>query len=192
MEITPTSIKPSDGSKYDLDVIVFAIGFEAVDGMYHDVSITGQEGLSVHDHWADGTKSMSFLATNMAGFPDTFLINGPQGPLTNVPPLIETRVEFVAGLITTAEAERKKRSGDREIAQQPIIEVTQEAEDAWLEQTDVIGESTVFVKGGSWPTGDNVEGKKHNFLYYMGGVVNYNKVVQADIEVGYPNFKPFF
>ncbi|KAK6449019.1 cyclohexanone monooxygenase [Trichoderma asperellum] len=88
MEITPTDIKLSDSTKYDLDVIVFATGFEAVDGMYHDVSITGREGLSVHDHWADGTKS--FLATNMAGFPNMFLINGPQGPLTNVPPLIET------------------------------------------------------------------------------------------------------
>lgn len=190
MKITPTGIKLSDGTEYDLDVIVFATGFEAVEGMYHDVSITGREGQSVLDHWADGTKS--FLATNMAGFPNMFLINGPQGPLTNVPPLIETQVEFVAGLIATAEAEKEKRSGDHETTQQPIIEVTEEAENAWLEQTNAIGESTVFAKGGSWLTGDNVEGKKHNFLYYLGGVVNYNRAVQAEIDGGYPSFKPFF
>ncbi|KAL6894903.1 hypothetical protein GGI43DRAFT_429357 [Trichoderma evansii] len=190
MEITPAGIKLSDGTEYDLDVIVFATGFEVVDGMYHDISITGREGLSVHDHWADGTKS--FLATNMAGFPNMLLINGPQGPLTNVPPLMETQVEFVAGLIATAEAEKKKRSGEHETTQQPIIEVTQEAENAWLEQTNAIGESTVFAKGGSWLTGDNVEGKKHNFLYYLGGVVDFNKVVQAEIDGKYPSFKPFF
>jgi cyclohexanone monooxygenase len=190
MEITPTGIKLSDGTKYDLDVIVFATGFEAVDGMYHDISITGRDGQSVHDHWADGTKS--FLATNMSGFPNMFLINGPQGPLTNVPPLIETQVEFVAGLIAAAEAEKKKRSDDDETTQQPVIEVTEEAENAWLEQTNAIGESTVFAKGGSWLTGDNVEGKKHNFLYYLGGVVNYNKAVQGEIDRGYPSFKALF
>lgn len=121
-----------------------------------------------------------------------FLINEPQGPLTNVPALIETQVEFVAGLIATEEAEKKKRLGDRETAQQPIIEVIQEAEDAWLEQTNAIGESTVFAKGGSRLTGDNAEGKKHNFLYYIGGVVNYNKAVQTEIVGGHPSFKPFF
>lgn len=78
-------------------------------------------------------------------------------------------MEFIAGLIATAEAEKKKRTGDHETAQQPITEVTQEAENAWLEQTNAIGESTVFAKGGSWLTGDNFGGKKHNFLYYMGG-----------------------
>ncbi|UKZ97159.1 uncharacterized protein TrAFT101_011925 [Trichoderma asperellum] len=160
MEITPTGIKLSDGTKYDLDAIVFATALKPL--------------------------------TAYAGFPNMFLINEPQGPLTNVPALIETQVEFVAGLIATEEAEKKKRLGDRETAQQPIIEVIQEAEDAWLEQTNAIGESTVFAKGGSRLTGDNAEGKKHNFLYYIGGVVNYNKAVQTEIVGGHPSFKPFF
>lgn len=192
MEIVPNGIKLSDGTVYNLDVIVFATGFDAVDGMYHEISIVGQNGRTLEDHWADGAKS--YLATTMNGFPNMFVVNGPQGPLTNVPPLIETQVDFITGLIATAEARKEKkatesRNEDEQLG--PIIEVTQEAEDGWLAKTNEIGEMTVFAKGGSWLTGANVDGKKQAFLYYMGGVGNYNKVVQAEIDAGYPSFNPF-
>lgn len=193
MTITPTGVRLSDGTVYDLDVIVFATGFDAVDGMYHDISIVGHSGQPLQIHWADGAKA--YLATTMAGFPNMFVVNGPQGPLTNVPPLIETQVDFITGLIAAAEAHQEKtsieaRTGDKELL--PIIEVTQEAEDGWLAHTNEIGEMTVFAKGGSWLTGANVDGKKQIFLYYMGGVGNYNKAVQAEIDSGYPSFKRLF
>ncbi|KAL7931382.1 hypothetical protein V8C35DRAFT_329653 [Trichoderma chlorosporum] len=193
MEITPTGIKLSDGTFYDLDVIVFATGFDAVDGMYHDISIIGQDGQSLNTHWADGAKA--YLATSMNGFPNMFVVNGPQGPLTNVPPLIETQVDFITGLIATAEACRQETTIEIRNANKqpwPIIEVTKEAEDGWLAETNRVGEMAVFAKGGSWLTGANVDGKKQIFLYYMGGIGNYNKAVQAEIESGYPSFKQIY
>ncbi|QYT06356.1 hypothetical protein H0G86_013212 [Trichoderma simmonsii] len=193
MEIVPNGIKLSDGTVYDLDVIVFATGFDAVDGMYHEISIVGQNGRTLEDHWADGAKA--YLATTMNGFPNMFVVNGPQGPLTNVPPLIETQVDFITGLIATAEASKGKtatesRNEHKQLG--PVIEVTQEAEDGWLAKTNEIGAMTVFAKGGSWLTGANVDGKKQAFLYYMGGVGNYNRVVQAEIDAGYPSFNRFY
>ncbi|KAL7941276.1 hypothetical protein V8C42DRAFT_181214 [Trichoderma barbatum] len=176
MEITPTGVRLSDGTMYDLDVLVFATGFDAVDGMYHEISIVGQNGQSLHSHWTEGAKA--YLAMAMAGFPNMFVVNGPQGPLTNVPPLIETQVDFITGLIAAAEGRKENVS----------IEVTQEAEDGWLAHTNEIGAMTVFAKGESWLTGANVDGKKQGFLYYVGGVGNYNKAVQAEIDGGYPSF----
>ncbi|KAL6821489.1 hypothetical protein V8C40DRAFT_280774 [Trichoderma camerunense] len=178
MEIIPNGIKLSNGTVYNLDVIVFATGFDAVDGMYHEISIVGQNGQTLEDHWTDGAKA--YLATTMNGFPNIFVVNGPQGPLTNVPPLIETQVDFITSLIATAEASKEKLATESQNEHKqlgPIIE---------------IGAMTVFAKGGSWLTGANVDGKKQAFLYYMGGVGNYNRVVEAEIDAGYPSFNRFY
>ncbi|KAK4082449.1 uncharacterized protein Triagg1_2261 [Trichoderma aggressivum f. europaeum] len=66
MEIVPNGIQLSDGTVHNLDVIVFATGFDAVDGMYHEISIVGQNGRTLQDHWADRVKA--YLATTMNGF----------------------------------------------------------------------------------------------------------------------------
>ncbi|KAL7953990.1 hypothetical protein V8C34DRAFT_320412 [Trichoderma compactum] len=135
-------------------------------------------GIKLSDGTADGVKA--YLAATMNGYPNMFVVNGPQGPLTNVPPLIETQVDFITGVIANAEARKEimateSRNEDEQLG--PIIE---------------IGEMTVSAKGESCLTGANVDGKNQAFLYYMGGVGNYNKVVQAEIDAGYPSFNPFY
>lgn len=46
-EILPTGIKTSDGVVHELDVIVFATGFDAVDGNYTRLAIRGRDGESL-------------------------------------------------------------------------------------------------------------------------------------------------
>ncbi len=89
----------------DLDVLVFATGFEAVVGQYRDVAIQGRNGEPLLDHWAEGTKA--HLGTTVVGFPNLFLLNGPLAPLSNVPPLVEIEVDYITGLVATAEAAGK-------------------------------------------------------------------------------------
>ncbi|UKZ58330.1 hypothetical protein TrVGV298_012198 [Trichoderma virens] len=113
MEITPTGVKLSDGTVYDLDAIVFATDSAAVDGMYHDISIIGENGQPLQNHWVDGAKA--YLATAMSG------------PLTNMPPLIETQVDFITSLIATAEAPKERMPIEAQNADTqpwPIVEVT--------------------------------------------------------------------
>ena len=39
---------------HELDVLVFATGFDAVDGNYRSMDMRGRDGRHINDHWTDG------------------------------------------------------------------------------------------------------------------------------------------
>lgn len=51
-KITPKGIETSDGTEHEVDVIIFATGFDAVDGNYTRCQIKGRGGKSLKDHWS--------------------------------------------------------------------------------------------------------------------------------------------
>lgn len=53
-EITAKGIRTADGVEHELDVLVFATGFDAVDGNCKRIDIRGRDNTSMKDHWADG------------------------------------------------------------------------------------------------------------------------------------------
>ena len=81
-------------------MLVFATGFDAVDGNYMRMDIRGRGGQTIREHWEDGPTS--YLGITTAGFPNLFMVLGPNGPFTNLPPGIETQVEWIADLIRDA------------------------------------------------------------------------------------------
>jgi cation diffusion facilitator CzcD-associated flavoprotein CzcO len=68
---------------YDLDVIVLALGFDSFTGALLHLGITGRNGLSLEEAWGKGPRTYLGLASH--GFPNLFMIAGPQSPapLTN-------------------------------------------------------------------------------------------------------------
>ena len=54
IRVTQQGIVTEDGTLHELDVLVFATGFDAVDGNYVRVDIRGRNGRSVKEHWSDG------------------------------------------------------------------------------------------------------------------------------------------
>lgn len=174
VEITPTGVKTADGVEHELDVIVFATGFDAVDGNYRRIDIRGRGGVSVDEHWADAPASYLGVAT--ANFPNMFMILGPNGPFTNLVPSIEVQVEFITTLVR--EAERRGA----------VVEATAEAEAAWTETCKEIAGFTLFPKTDSWIFGANIPGKKPSVLFYLGGLGAYRGVL-ADVEAkGFDGF----
>ena len=77
-EITEWGIKTSDGQAYELDVIVFATGFDAMTGAMKEIDIKGRDGTSIRDKWKDGPHT--YLGIMVSGFPNMFMITGPQSP----------------------------------------------------------------------------------------------------------------
>ncbi|MDP3225490.1 MAG: 4-hydroxyacetophenone monooxygenase, partial [Rubrivivax sp.] len=71
--ITATGVQLADGSEHPLDVLVCATGFD----VQHSVSvpITGRGGALLQAQWAEG--AMAHLGTTVAGFPNLFLMLGP-------------------------------------------------------------------------------------------------------------------
>ena len=76
--VTPTGIVTRDGATYDLDVIVFATGFDAMTGPLLSIDIAGRDGRSLKDVWSAGPRT--YLGLQVAGFPNLFTVAGPGSP----------------------------------------------------------------------------------------------------------------
>ncbi|MEW5057047.1 MAG: NAD(P)/FAD-dependent oxidoreductase [Cycloclasticus sp.] len=165
----------TDSGEHELDILVFATGFEAVDGNYVKMDIRGRDGLEMKDNWADGPKS--YIGMSNAGFPNMHMILGPNGPFTNLPPSIETQVEWISGFI-----------GDMRENGQLTAEANKEAEDDWCKTCSDIAHMTLFPKADSWIFGTNIPGKENTVQFYLAGLGNYTDVIKAEAKGGYQNF----
>ena len=97
--ITPGGIQTADAD-YDLDIIVFATGFDAMTGALLKIDIQGRNGLPLREKWAAGP--VTYLGLGVPGFPNLFTITGPGSPsvLANMMVTIEQHVEWVADCIS--------------------------------------------------------------------------------------------
>lgn len=147
--ITPNGIETSDGTVHELDVLIFATGFDAIDGNYNRVRIRGRNGETLKEHW-DPTGPTSYLGVFVPGFPNLGMITGPQGPFSNIPPAIELHVELIASMIERAERGRQE-SGK---SSQNVIEALPEAEEDWIQQCERAAEGSLFKETASWIFGN--------------------------------------
>jgi cyclohexanone monooxygenase len=173
---TAQGVVTADGALHELDVLILATGFDAVDGNYRRIDIRGRGGQALADHWAEGPTSYLGVATT--GFPNLFMILGPNGPFTNLPPSIETQVEWIADTIAHV--------GDTDAR---WIEVTPETEIAWTETCADIADQTLFPKAASWIFGANIPGKKRTVMFYLGGMRTYRELLAAEKANAYPGFE---
>ncbi|KAB8259847.1 hypothetical protein BDV32DRAFT_123869 [Aspergillus pseudonomiae] len=173
-EVTPTGIRMADGTTHELDVIVFATGFDAVDGTYAMVDIRGRDGNNLYDVWkAEGPST--YVGMSVHGFPNLLLVNGPHMAFSNIPISGETNTEFIMDLVRRAE-EVSKQTG-----RQCEIEALEDAERAWTERSRASVAGTVFEKVPSWLLGNNVTGKAVGVSFYFGGLGTFRAFL-ADIK----------
>ena len=90
-----------DGAQYELDVLIYATGF---DFMSRETMgrVTGIDGRTIADKWEhEGTRTFLGLHTN--GFPNLFIVAGPQGTggSFNFTDAIEEHTEYLLWLLTT-------------------------------------------------------------------------------------------
>jgi cation diffusion facilitator CzcD-associated flavoprotein CzcO len=78
-EINATGLKTAAG-QVDVDIIIFATGFDALTGGLMDIQIRGTDGRTLMQHWADGVKTSIGIA--VPKFPNMFYLFGPQAPST--------------------------------------------------------------------------------------------------------------
>lgn len=176
VEITPKGIRTAAG-QHDLDVIVFATGFDAMTGALLRIDIRGAGGVRLSDAWTGGPRT--YLGLQVAGFPNLFTITGPGSPsvLSNMPVSIEQHVEWIADCIRYL----RERGLGR-------IEATEEAQEAWVDHVSQVASATLFVKANSWYLGANIPGKKRVFMPYVGGVLPYRLRCAEIAAKGYEGF----
>jgi len=176
-EITPRGIRTTE-REYDLDVIVFAIGFDAMTGPFLDVGIHGRGGVTLRERWADGPRT--YLGLTVAGFPNMFLVTGPGSPgvLSNMVVSIEQHVDWLADCIAHL---RERGLG--------VIEATPEAEERWVATVNEIADATLYPQARSWYVGANVPGKPRVFMPYVGGCGRYRAECDEVARDGYRGFR---
>lgn len=99
-ELTAKGLRTAE-SEYELDLIVFATGYDAMTGSLFKMDIRGKDGLSLKEKWEEGASTKTFLGIATSRFPNFFMITGPESPsvLTNMPVSIEQHVEWIADCI---------------------------------------------------------------------------------------------
>ena len=83
------------------DAVVFATGFNT-NPFVPDIAVTGTDGRSLREHWADGARA--YLGVQTAGFPNLFFVYGPNTNTghTSIVYKIEAQTEMIAALIAEA------------------------------------------------------------------------------------------
>ena len=129
------TLTAASGRTVEADVVVFATGFASTRQPYAD-RVHGVGGESLAVHWATGMTS--FASTLVHGFPNLFVVNGPNGGLghNSAVYMIEAQIDFILDLLDAG----------------GIAHVTADAEAAYTAELDAASAETVWLQGGcrSW------------------------------------------
>jgi len=176
--LTETGIRTTDRD-YDLDIIVFATGFDAITGPFDRIDIEGAAGVKLRDKWFDGPST--FLGMLVEGFPNLLMPSGPQSgsASTNYPRGIETGVNWCTNLLKYIWERGYTRA-----------EATLAAQQRWTEHVTKMYSSMLMRKAKSWFTGynSNLPGHEHGkirYFVYNGGAPKYVSNINQVAEKGY-------
>jgi cation diffusion facilitator CzcD-associated flavoprotein CzcO len=178
-KVTPAGIATTD-QHYDLDIIVYATGFDAVTGAFDRVGITGTGGATLRDLWKDGPQT--YLGLFVHGFPNLIAVGGPQGGgsgSVNFPRAIEQQTDWAADLL-----EHMRKTGLRR------FEATPEAQAEWFAHVVEMNQLMLLRNARSWFTGYNSNVPGHDngaprYLLYNGGAYKYRTTLRQVAESGY-------
>ncbi|MFE5699328.1 flavin-containing monooxygenase [Rhodococcus koreensis] len=176
LEFTEKGVRTAEGD-LEFDMIVLATGFDAFTGALSRIDITGLDGLTLKEKWKDGP--LTYLGVQVAGFPNFFIIGGPHGKggHGNGPRCAEPVVEWMSDVV-----------GDiftKDIAR---IDADPKAEAEWSQSVVDAAQGTLLASAKSIFFGDNIEGKPHVYVAYLGSLPEFVEKLYAAREHDYRGF----
>jgi len=138
-QIEPEGVRTTDGTLHELDVVVLATGFR-VDRFLRPIEVVGRHGQTLDDAW--DPRPWGYLSIAVPGYPNLFMLNGPNGPVGNFSliDVAELQMGYILQLIGQLAG-----GGCREIAPRP------EAALHFEEERTAAAGHTVWVTGcHSW------------------------------------------
>jgi cation diffusion facilitator CzcD-associated flavoprotein CzcO len=180
--ITASGIQ-TGAEHHDLDVIVYATGFDAITGGYDRIEIRGVNGQTLADKWSESPST--YLGALTHGFPNMLMVAGPQSVSgsTNFPRAIEIGVDWLTDLLVHAREQGATR-----------VDARTEAEEHWVEEVVRAHEKMLFRRSKGWFTGynSNVAGHqegKIRYQAYFGGSPKYVAIIDQAAADGYPGIE---
>ncbi len=83
--IEPSGVVTADGTVHELDVIVYATGYDSHAYM-RPMKVTGLQGRTIEQAWAGGP--YAYRCMSVPDFPNFWVINGPFAPVANISPTV--------------------------------------------------------------------------------------------------------
>ena len=158
---TPSGVVGADGVERDADTIIWGTGFDT-SRFTSPMDVHGVSGRELNEVWGD--RPEAFLGTTVAGFPNMFILYGPN---TNhgsgsVPYTLECQFNYVVDAVRRLR-ERKLR----------WIDLKPEAMERWRAEIAERSADTIWLNGGctSWYT--NAAG--HNTNNWPGPWLEYRR-----------------
>lgn len=139
-EVRPNAIITADGVARQIDTIIFGTGFHVSDTPIAE-RIRGDAGRSLAEVWQGSPRA--HRGTTVAGFPNLFLLLGPNTGLghTSVLIMIEAQLGYLSKAL-------------RHLSRADAVALTPRpgAQAAWVDRVDRLSRGTVWLAGGcaSW------------------------------------------
>jgi cation diffusion facilitator CzcD-associated flavoprotein CzcO len=144
-EVRPRSIVTADGTERELDTIILGTGFHVHDNPGF-ARVRGRDGRTLGEAWQGSPRA--YLGTTIAGFPNLFLLVGPNsaGGYNSIVFTTEAHVNYAIEAIRAMDRHRVKS-----------VEVRPDVYDAFARETDRRLRRSVWNAGGcaSWYIDEN-------------------------------------
>jgi cation diffusion facilitator CzcD-associated flavoprotein CzcO len=176
--VVENGILMSDGEAHELDILIFATGFDAITGAFNAIEWSGKDGRpllgssdggdkeSARAIWLDH-RPETFLGITIRNMPNMFMVLGPHQPFGNATRSIEHAVQVIIDLLQFC--------NDKGYT---YVEPQQEAVEAWTQHVVVCSKGALSNEVDSWMTGvnKNVKGKTvRNVARYAGSAVEFRR-----------------
>ncbi len=159
-EVRPAGIVTEDGVEHEVDTIIFATGFHVTD-MPAAAYLRGRGGQTLADAWRDGPSA--YLGTTVTGFPNLFILIGPNTGLghSSMVFMIESQLAYILDCL---------RQMDRRGA--AAFEVRGEAQAAFNAELQRRMGRTIWTSGcSSW----YLDANRHNTTLWPGFTWEYRR-----------------
>jgi len=148
-----------EGVEYPLDVLIFATGFQWMATSTFNM-ITGVGGQTLRDKWQQsGTKT--FLGIHSQGFPNLFIISGPQGGggSFNFTDAIDQHADYVIWMLETLREQGAT-----------VVDIESEPEEKYAEHCRVADITTAPLRDCLSYYNGHGDAQPGSLAYYGGGV----------------------
>ncbi len=162
VEVDGSTLVGSDGTRCDVDAIVFATGFTPTEPPIAQL-VRGPDGRKLADAWS--VKPEAYLGMTVAGFPNLFLLYGPNTNLAHnsIVYMLESQYRYLLNALRAMREHRLSR-----------LEVRREVQSAFNEQVQQGLQGSVWNAGrcASWYLDANGE----NPIMWSGFTFSYRRL----------------
>lgn len=173
--ITATGLRTAS-QHHELDVVVLATGFDAATGGMTQIDFRDTSNRRLADVWRQEVQT--HLGIGIPGFPNLFMIYGPQSPTAfwNGPTASEVQGDWLIECLCNMREGGVTR-----------MEATADAASQWTRQMKAVADSSLLGRADSWYMGANIPGKPIQLLHHF-GVRSYMKRCRESAKNHYAGF----